>query len=206
MPRPASWLVVLCGFSLAFAQEPAKPEAQVRLRGRVTSATDGQPLAGATVEVRDWYDVVGERGVDVIAPGPRAVITAGADGTFEVPALGLEGPIVTVTAKGHASVSWREDTSTSAGRIPTRDVALPASAPLEGKVVGPDGASLLGVRVFAVEWDALDLGDHPDPLAAAADLLWGPGQYDEKNAFRYVAAGIDTGGRFRILGADAARS
>jgi len=184
---------------------PAPPEPVVLLRGRVSSAADGRALAGATVSVRDWYVVVRGRRIDAPASAPALVVETGADGVYEVPVTGLEGPVITVTAPGHASVTWREDRSRPAGEAPRRDVSLPPAATFQGRVLGPDGAAAAGARVFAVEWDALDLEGNGDPLAAAADLLWGPGRYSSDVAYRFVTATCDASGLFRIADADPAR-
>lgn len=195
-----AWFLVLFGAGLIAAGEP------VLVQGRVTSAADGRPLKGATVTVRDWYDVVGWQGVDVDAPAPSRVIETDANGAFVVPAAGLEGPVITVAAPGHASVTWRTDESAPAGSAPRRDVALPRAAAFEGRVLGSDGAPVPLAQVYAVEWDALDLDEIPDPLAAAADLLWGSEQHDRDVAYRYVTAAADEEGVFRIADADATKA
>lgn len=183
----------------------AEPPGNAFVWGRLTSAADGRALAGATVTVRDWYMVVRGRGVDASASAPALVVESGADGVYVVPVTGFEGPVVSVAARGHASVTWREDKSRPAGAAPRRDASLPPAATFLGTVLAPDGMAVAGARVFAVEWDALEIEEHGDPLAAAADLLWGDGRYASDIAYHFVTATCDAKGIFRIADADPAR-
>jgi len=190
--------LVAIGVLAAFVAAQDGP--RVLVRGCVTLAADGTPVAGAQVIVRSWFDVVGVRRVAREPREPLHRLVTDAAGDYAIPAGdGDHGPVITVCAPGFASVTWRADVSRPDGPAPRRDVALAAAGAFQGTVFDAEGAPVPGARVFAVERDALEIEDHPDSGAAAADLLWGSGQYDEDIAYRCVETVADPQGRY-VLG------
>ncbi len=183
------------------------PLAAGTIRGRLRS--DERPAAGATVSAvpfEEPLDAARREARRGTAPQPVASATAGADGAFT---LVLPSALPSAAQKGSGLVVLRVGGD---GLVPVElpgvwdvsesddlgDVALPRSAPLAGKVVGPGGKPVAGARVTLVP--ALggpgsrfsDLLAVPEEAASGADGTFRIPAAADRNALRVEAAGLAT--------------
>ncbi len=130
---------------------PAAPVRVVLSRGAVvfgrTVGEDGQPVAGATVELYPWVDPMRGRPRE---GEPAGTAASGTDGKFEV--RNLPAGIFVLQARGDGfAPGYLRGVEIVAGapRVDAGTVTLSPSAVFEGQVTDPRGAPIAGARVWA---------------------------------------------------------
>jgi RNA polymerase sigma factor (sigma-70 family) len=102
-----------------------------RLRGSVTDAKSGKPVAGATI--RD-------------AANPARRTRSSAEGKFELSGLSEARSSILVSARGYRT-SWTRPTSPAPGGDLHCEARLVPGGRLSGRVLGPNGRGVAGARV-----------------------------------------------------------
>src|SRR5688500_1614175 len=147
--RAASRLALACTAGFAAALASAAAAEPIAVHGRVEDDAK-RPIAGATARL---YPLLGLHATGELhlagtyPPLPGAEARSAADGTFTVAAPQAGHWRLVVGAAGKAE---REMTlAPLVEETWLRPAALPADAPLEVRVVGPDGAAVAGALVTA---------------------------------------------------------
>jgi hypothetical protein len=171
------------------------PEGPAIARVTVVGA-DGRTPDDVTVEVVDWHDAVDPPPLDADAEPPRLPRDVDGRGFTVHAEPDTDRPVITVRATGYAPFTWRANAH-AADTLEQLEIELSPAGSIAGRVLTAGGAPVDHALVVAVEAGAID-HHHPDALAAARDLVFGSGRYDDDIAYRFATARSFEGGRFLL--------
>jgi len=175
------------------AAVPAAGAGGPDVAGRVVDL-DGEPLAGATVELRARETVHAElsRRLAGEVPRPVAATTAGEDGRFRLAAPTAGMWVLSFAAPGFAAAELELTPLLADEEL--GDLALPPAEEVRVAVRDPAGRPVAGARVVGVEaggpWRDPERGLWPVPVAARTGPDGGVAVSRARGATLHLAAGL----------------